>query len=76
MVELTNDMLIADLLMRVKCIENLLIAKGVFSKEELLAEMEVVAKQIAKSVLEKAGVSNENVENLLQVFSQNKPTGN
>jgi len=69
--ELTNDMLIADALLRLKAIENLLVAKGIVSKDELLEEMESVAKQIAKSILQKAG-AHEQIEDLLNAF-QKKP---
>lgn len=74
--ELTNDMLIADALLRLKAMENLLIAKGIISRDEFLQEMESVAKQIAKSILQKAGVPGE-IEDLLKTFQiGTKPSGN
>ena len=63
--ELTSEMLITDALLRIKTIENLLVAKGLFTKEEFLQEMESIAKQIAKSVLQKAGVTQE-IDELLK----------
>lgn len=57
--ELTNSMLIADALLRVKSMENLLIAKGIFTKEELAAEVDGMAKQIAKSILEKVNLKGD-----------------
>jgi hypothetical protein len=57
--ELTNSLLIADALLRIKSIENLLIAKGIFTKEELSAEMNSMTKQIAKSILEKANIKGD-----------------
>lgn len=74
--ELTNDMLVADALLRLKAMENLLIAKGIISRDEFLQEMESVAKQIAKSILQKAGVPGE-IEDLLKTFQiGTKPSGN
>jgi len=55
--QLTNDLLIADALLRLKAIENLLVAKGIFTSEELSDEMLSVTRQIAKSLLEKANVA-------------------
>jgi len=69
--ELTTDVLIADALLRLKVIENLLIAKGVFTRDEFLQEMEVVAQQVAKSVLQKAGL-NDKVDELLRTFQPGK----
>lgn len=57
--ELTTEMMIADILLRLKSLENLLIAKGVFAKEEYFKEMEDVANQISKALLEKAQVEGD-----------------
>jgi len=65
--ELTNDMLIADALLRLKALENILIAKGICSKEEISLEMEEIAKKIAKSILQKAGIP-EAIDDLLKTF--------
>ncbi len=69
---LSNDLLIADALLRLKTIENLLISKGVFTKEEYSAEMESITHQIAKTLLEKANVPGD-LDELLRSL---KPTGN
>jgi hypothetical protein len=53
---ITNDIIIADALVRVKTLENLLIAKGLFTREEYNQEMEKVTQIISKSILEKAGI--------------------
>jgi hypothetical protein len=45
--ELTNDMLITDALLQLKTLQDLLIAKGVFTKEEFLETMEEIAKKVA-----------------------------
>ena len=53
----TNDIMIADTLLRVKTLENILIAKGLFTREEYNKEMEIVTKLIVKVMLEKANGS-------------------
>lgn len=55
--ELTNDILMADVMLRITAIEKLLIEKGVFTQEELTASTEEIAKRVAKVVLEKAQAS-------------------
>lgn len=52
--ELSNDVFIADIMLRISAIEKLLIEKGVFTQEELNATTEEIAKRVAKVVLEKA----------------------
>lgn len=74
--ELTSEMLITDALLRIKTIENLLVAKGLFTKEEFLQEMESIAKQIAKSVLQKAGVTQEIDELLKSLQMGHNKSGN
>lgn len=55
--ELTNDVLMADVMLRVTAIEKLLIEKGVFTQEELNKTTEDIAQRVAKVVLEKAQAS-------------------
>lgn len=55
--ELTNDVLVADIMLRLTAIEKLLIEKGVFTTEELSTATEEIAKRVAKVVLEKAQAS-------------------
>lgn len=55
--ELTNDVLMADVMLRITAIEKLLIEKGVFTQEELSTTTEEIAKRVAKVVLEKAQAS-------------------
>lgn len=62
--ELTNDVLIADIMLRITAMEKLLIEKGVFTQAELAASTDEIAKRIAKVVLEKAQ-SSKNVEELI-----------
>lgn len=52
--EITNDVLMADVMLRITAIEKLLIEKGVFTQEELGTTMEGIAQRVAKIVLEKA----------------------
>ena len=71
---LTNDILIADALLRVKTLETILISKGIFSAEEYQEKMNAVTKIIAKSILQKAHVPgdlDELIKNL-QEFSLTK----
>jgi rfaE bifunctional protein kinase chain/domain len=76
--EITNDMLIADALLRLKAIENILIAKGIFTMEEYSQEMEIIAKQIAKSLLQKAQIPGDLDELIksLQAESKKRDAGN
>lgn len=55
--ELTSDVLMADVMLRITAIEKLLIEKKVFTQEELTACTEEIAKKVAKVVLEKAQAS-------------------
>ena len=52
--ELTSDVLMADVMLRIAAIEKLLIEKGVFTQEELSKSTDEIAKRVAKVVLEKA----------------------
>ena len=52
--EITNDILMADLMLRVTAMEKLLIDKGIVSKDEFLNVMEDIAKNVSKIVIEKA----------------------
>jgi hypothetical protein len=54
---ITNDILIADIMLRVTSMEKLLIQKGIFTVEELTATTEEIARSVAKVVLEKAQAS-------------------
>lgn len=63
--EVTNDVLMADVMLRVTAMEKLLIEKGVFTQEELVQSTEEIAKRVAKVVLEKAQAS-KNIEELVK----------
>ena len=51
---LANDVLIADTLLRVKAMENILVAKNIFTREEFQAELQQVTEIITKAIMEKA----------------------
>lgn len=62
--EVTNDVLIADVMLRVAAIEKLLIEKGTFTQEELAKATDEIAKRVAKVVLEKAQ-SSKNIDEFI-----------
>ena len=53
---LTSDILVADALLQIRSLENLLIAKGIFTSEEFQAEMKKVTRIITKSLLQNAKI--------------------
>ena len=55
--EITNDILMADIMLRVTTMEKLLIDKGIISKEEFLSVMEEIAKSVSKIVIDKANAA-------------------
>jgi hypothetical protein len=54
--DFTNDVLIADALLRLKTMESLLITKGIFTQEEFDKTMNDIASKIAKTILQRANV--------------------
>jgi len=64
----TNDSLVADALIRIKTVENMLISKGLFTREEYNLEMREVVRTIAENILKNSNISGnlkELVENML-----------
>lgn len=57
--QLTNDVLMADVLIRLKAIENLLLVKKVFTDLELHAEVRNIAEILSMTILQKANVSGD-----------------
>lgn len=47
------DVMLADVMLRLTAMEKLLISKGIFTQDELVACTEDIAKKIAKGILEK-----------------------
>lgn len=54
--EITNDVLIADALIRIKALETLLISKGILTTAEFTTQCKDIAEILSLSILEKAGV--------------------
>lgn len=69
--EITNDVLIADTMLRVAAVEKLLIEKGVITQEELSVATEEIAKRVAKIVLEKAQ-SSKTIEEFISSLETKK----
>lgn len=57
--ELSNDILIADAILRIFTLEKLLIDKGVFTKEEFNRATAEAATNIAKVILQRANISGD-----------------
>lgn len=74
--QLTNDLLIADALLRLRALEKLLIAKGVFSAEEISEEIEQITAGIAKSILQKANIPGNLDELIAELQGPKKKTDN
>lgn len=66
--ELTNDVLLADALIRISTLENLLISKGIFTKEEFKKATSEIAVNITKVILQRANVTGD-----LDSFIKNMP---
>lgn len=54
--ELSNDVLIADALLRLSTLENLLVNKGIFTREEFDRATAEAASNLAKVILQRANV--------------------
>ena len=70
--EITNDVLMADVMLRITAVEKLLIEKGVFTQAELTEATEEIAKRVAKVVLEKAQASKKVGELVASLEELNK----
>lgn len=64
-VQLTNDLLIADALIRIKSIENLLIKNGILTQDQITEEMKNVSEIILKMILEKSKIPGD-IDKLLK----------
>jgi hypothetical protein len=62
--QFTNEVLIADLLVRLSSIETLLVMKGVCTQEELKSLTSLFADSITQHILNKAGIS-ENLKEFI-----------
>lgn len=54
--QLTNDILIADALLRIRVLELLLIQRGIVSEEELQQVVQDLSEKITNSILQKSGI--------------------
>lgn len=74
-----SDILITEIMLRLTALENLMIKKGVFTKEEIIATTEEIAKGVAKTVLEKVNASKnveEFVSGLEEAYNKDKDLKN
>lgn len=55
--ELTSDLLIADVLIRIKALETILISKGILTAAEFNSQCRDITELLSMSILEKAGVT-------------------
>ncbi len=69
--EASIDILIADIMIRLTTMEKLLVAKGVFTQEEYIKELELLATNVAQVVLDKANNS-ENLEEFISNMESKK----
>ena len=70
--ELTTDVLLADIMLRLTAVEKLLIEKKVFTQEELSKTTDEIAQRVAKVVLEKAQAAKNLGELVTSIESHNK----
>jgi 16S rRNA C1402 (ribose-2'-O) methylase RsmI len=70
--ELTTDVLMADIMLRLTAMERLLIEKKVFTQEELAKATEEIAQRVAKVVLEKAHAAKNLGELVSSLETHNK----
>lgn len=56
--EITTDILIADAMLRLTALENLLLKKGVFTKLELEEMTREITERVSKAILQKVQLSN------------------
>ena len=57
--EITQEILMADAMLRLTTLEKLLIDKGILTKQEIVDESESIAKHISKVILEKSNISKD-----------------
>ena len=73
--ELTNDVLIADALLRLKTLETILVNKGIFTQEEYDVIKTEITTKIAKVILQNANIPG-NLDELISNLQGNKPDKN
>ena len=73
--DFTNDVLIADALLRLSTLENLLVEKGIFTRDEFNKATYVAASNIAKIILQRANIPGD-LDTIINNLQGNKQTGN
>jgi hypothetical protein len=72
--ELPSEMLVAEALIRLKALENVLIAAGVVTQDALNQEIKKLNDQLSRVILEKAQVSG-NIDEIIKNLNK-KSTDN
>lgn len=67
----TNDVLVADAILRLQAMQNIFIKKGIFTEEDLKTEINLVSSTILKAILEKAHVAGD-LDKLIKDLISNK----
>ena len=57
--DLSNNLMIADILIRLKAFEDILIDKNVFTKEEFSNKVKEITQVLTMDILQKANVSGD-----------------
>jgi len=73
--EITNSVLIASALLGLRAIEQLLIEKGFFTKEEYTQKLQMLVKETSKDILQKANISGD-LDDLLANLQLKKESQN
>ena len=60
--DMSNDIMIADILLRITTLEKLLVSKGILSQEEINTMMDDLSSKILKSILEKSNIPGDHDE--------------
>jgi len=68
-VDFTNDVIMADLMLRLTAMESLLLDKGLFTKEEMLKVVDEIATKASNMVMQKA-IESKNVEDFVANLSK------
>lgn len=70
--EITADVLIADVMLRITAIEKLLLDKNIISKEELIKCTEEIASKISQVLLEKVKAAKDTAELMSNLANNEK----
>jgi hypothetical protein len=73
--KITDDVLLGDALVRLKTLEEILIAKGIFTKEEYADQMQIITAKISKYILQQAKVEG-NLDDIVKSIQNPSKTQN